>query len=80
MFYGHFCAYGRLSGPSDLQSNEAKSKMKRPLLKLERKTVDEKRCHPCPFITLTLRPLSPGAPVPPVTPLGPSSPCGPGNP
>jgi len=30
MFYSHFCAQCRLNGPSDLQGNEVKSKMKQP--------------------------------------------------
>ena len=30
MFYGQFCTRGRLNGLSDLQGNEAKSKMKHP--------------------------------------------------
>ena len=30
MFYGHFCAHGRLNGPSDPKGNEGKSKMKQP--------------------------------------------------
>ena len=29
MFYGHFCAHGRLNEPSD-KGNEVKSKMKQP--------------------------------------------------
>ena len=30
MFCGHFCVHGRLNGPSDIQGNETKSKMKHP--------------------------------------------------